>query len=600
MEQDIADVNNLSEGDLVEKVIFEVLPIKDGDVPETKASAVPDGGTVSLAWEVTDTVGIFPKKGSQVFFSMESGAGTSSANFDGGDWALKQGSLYVSYYPLVGEFYLDRTKIPVSFAGQKQIGTSSPFHGARYFLATEPTSSENGVLRFSYSTLNTIINVNATLPAGTYTKMSLTIEEPLFVEEGTYSLDDRVIVGSKFTNTLEIDLENVTLTQEGILPIYIMSAPVDLKGKEVTVRIISSKGQHFECIKTPSKAYEAGTRYGLTCDNMEVAVTTKNYLSFTSEEDGSTISLVNYGNNLPNVEYSFNGLSWTIWDYSEIVLNSDETVYMRGNNENGFSSSTEDYYTTDYSTFIMTGSIAANGNIMSLLYSDDFDSHDSIPAKSCFYYLFNGATSLTSAPELPALSLSSRCYSGMFQGCTSLLDAPNLPATELASQCYQLMFNGCCNLINAPVISSMKMEYDCCNAMFMNCTSLEAAPELPATELEGLCYSNMFMGCTSLVTAPNLPATELASDCYQYMFHGCVSLLNAPSLPATVLAGGCYYGMFIGCTSLTTAPELPATMLQYQCYWYMFDGCSNLSYIKMLATDISASGCLSGWVISVH
>ena len=268
MEQDFSDVNRLSDGNLVEKVIFEVLPVKDGDDPETRASAVPNGGTVNFAWEVTDTVGIFPKKGSQVFFSMESGARTSSANFDGGDWALKQGSLYISYYPLVGEFYLDRTKIPVSFAGQKQMGTSSPFHGARYYLATEPTSSENGVLRFSYKTLNTIINVNATLPAGTYTKASLTIEEPLFVEEGTYSLDDRAIVGTKFTNTLEIELENVVLTEQATITIYIMSAPVDLKGKEVTVKVISSDGLQYECVKTPSKAYDAGTRYGLTCDKM--------------------------------------------------------------------------------------------------------------------------------------------------------------------------------------------------------------------------------------------------------------------------------------------------------------------------------------------
>ena len=94
------------------------------------------------------------------------------------------------------------------------------------------------------------------------------IEEPLFVEEGTYSLDDRVIVGSKFTNTLEIELEGVVLTEEATIPIYIMSAPVDLKGKEVTVKIISSDGLPYECVKTPSKAYEAGTRYGLTCDKM--------------------------------------------------------------------------------------------------------------------------------------------------------------------------------------------------------------------------------------------------------------------------------------------------------------------------------------------
>ena len=268
MEQDFADVNSLTDGDLVEKVIFDVLPIKDGDAAATRASAVPAGGTVSFAWEENDMIGIYPNKGSQIYFTIEDGAGSSSATFDGGGWALKQNASYVSYYPFVADFFLSRDEIPVSFAGQKQIGTSSPFHGARYFLATEPTSSENGVLRFSYKTLNTIINVNATLPAGTYTKVSLTTEDPLFVEEGTYSLDDRMIVGTKFTNTLEIDLEDVVLTEETTIPIYIMSAPVDLKGKEVTVMVFSSDGNEYGCIKKPSKAYEAGTRYGLTCDEM--------------------------------------------------------------------------------------------------------------------------------------------------------------------------------------------------------------------------------------------------------------------------------------------------------------------------------------------
>ena len=80
--------------DLVEKVIFEVLPVKDGDDPETKASAVPNGGTVGFVWEATDTVGIYPDKGSQVYFNIEDGVGTSSVSFTGGGWALKQNSTY--------------------------------------------------------------------------------------------------------------------------------------------------------------------------------------------------------------------------------------------------------------------------------------------------------------------------------------------------------------------------------------------------------------------------------------------------------------------------------------------------------------------------
>ena len=57
--------------------------------------------------------------------------------------------------------------------------------------------------------------------------------------------------------------------------------------------------------------------------------------------------------------------------------------------------------------------------------------------------------------------------------------------------------------------------------------------------------------------------------------------------------------MFSGCKSLTTAPELPATTLTERCYYEIFKDCRKLNYIKMLATDISASDCLKNWVDGV-
>ena len=108
-------------------------------------------------------------------------------------------------------------------------------------------------------------------------------------------------------------------------------------------------------------------------------------------------------------------------------------------------------------------------------------------------------------------------------------------------------------------------------------------------------------GGTNVVNAEHLilPATTLKSNCYNWMFHNCRSLVTAPDLPATTLAKGCYSGMFHYCTSLTTAPELPAETLTSQCYSGMFEHCSNLSYIKCLATDISANNCIYEWVLSV-
>ena len=247
-------------------------------------------------------------------------------------------------------------------------------------------------------------------------------------------------------------------------------------------------------------------------------------------------------------------------------------------------------------------------------------------AQSCYSDMFQGCISLTTAPELPATTLAQSCYSDMFQGCISLTTAPELPATTLAQSCYSGMFNGCTSLTTAPELPATTLAYSCYSGMFNGCTSLTTAPELPATTLAVSCYGYMFYGCTSLTTVPTLlPATRLVDYCYWYMFYGCTSLASTPALPATILANECYYQMFYGCTSLTTAPELPATTLVNHCYRYMFrgctslttapvlpatmlvgycyegmfSGCTSLNYIKCLATDISASNCTTNWVTGV-
>ena len=142
--------------------------------------------------------------------------------------------------------------------------------------------------------------------------------------------------------------------------------------------------------------------------------------------------------------------------------------------------------------------------------------------------MFSDSTSLVDASELNLndIIISTGCYKSMFEGCTSLTSAPKvLPATILASYCY--------------------------NNMFLGCTSLTSAPELPATKLANSCYNYMFLGCTSLSSAPELPATKLTNYCYYYMFFKCSSLTSAPKLPATTLAFECYESIFKGCTKIT-------------------------------------------------
>ena len=295
----------------------------------------------------------------------------------------------------------------------------------------------------------------------------------------------------------------------------------------------------------------------------------KKYLTFKALEDGTFTFTPTSSNTL---SYSLdNGETWTELNSTTPTIEGGSKVLFKG-------TCTPLWYSPyGIGTFSSTGQFDIEGNIMSLLFGDNFSGQTSLSGKTyAFYKLFSQCTKLKSAKNLslPATILSHECYQSMFSGCASLVTAPQLPATALTGNCYDSMFSGC--------------------------TSLTVAPELPATTLSDSCYQYMFKDCTNLTTVQSiLPATTLASNCYNSMFMGCTSLTKAPQLPATTLTSNCYIEMFFGCTSLTKAPELPATTLKPTCYTQMFYNCTNLNYIKCLATDISSTNCTTLWTSGV-
>ena len=283
------------------------------------------------------------------------------------------------------------------------------------------------------------------------------------------------------------------------------------------------------------------------------------------------------------IQYKKNDGEWTDITATEggntIDVADGDIIQFRGD----ITAQTNNAWGYYYNGFISSCYVKVYGNIMSMIYSTDFENAFSFPSGMTYHlcYLLSN-------------------YYGYFY----VTDASNLilPATSLALGCYYGMFYGSYYLENPPkILPAMTLEDSCYSEMFFECTSLTTAPELPATTLKQECYYEMFQGCTSLTTAPELPAMTLSTHCYQYMFRGCTSLTTAPSiLPATTLTNYCYDNMFVRCTSLTTAPELPAPTLVSYCYYQMFSGCSKLNYIKCLATSVSATGCKTNWVSGVQ
>lgn len=181
---------------------------------------------------------------------------------------------------------------------------------------------------------------------------------------------------------------------------------------------------------------------------------------------------------------------------------------------------------TDYrqgiGTFSGTATFEAKGNVMSLLFGDNYIGKTSLENKNnAFAYLWRYSKIIKAHNlSLPATTLGDSCYYGMFTGCTFLITVPELPATTLVQSCYCYMF--------------------------YNCTSLTKAPKLPATTVASGCYNNMFSGCSSLIQAPELPATTLAYSCYQQMFSNCSSLNYIKMLATDISANSCLYGWVNG------------------------------------------------------
>ena len=251
------------------RIVFEADPFVSGDVdtPETKTYVEPNSDYSSYAfkWSQKDTVGIYPDAGSQVYFTMAGGAGAGTAEFDGGAWSCKEGHEFRSYFPFVGDIYLDATKIPVSFTGQKQVGNANSDHFQQYdYMCTSAVTKGIDNLTFSYHHLVTAILPWVELPAGHYTGITLSLDEPLFVTKGRYDLtaESPAIVGTSYSSTLNVELD-ITLSTPDILKVFIPLAPLDMSGKTLTITVTDENDQAYEYTKNPSKAYVAGKIYRL-------------------------------------------------------------------------------------------------------------------------------------------------------------------------------------------------------------------------------------------------------------------------------------------------------------------------------------------------
>lgn len=230
-----------------QSVTMSLLPAVFDDCPETKNEAIL-GSSIQYVWSATDTVGIFPDAGSQIYFSMAGGAGQTSAKFDGGGWALKKGSGYYSYFPFVPDFYIDKSAIPITFIGQKQTGNGDPgraYLGNYCYMVAKGVSDEaTGSLYFNYERVGVLFRMRIPVQAGTYTSLTLRVEGNKLAEKGTIdAVDiDKVIHDASYTDHITLELEDLTMQTGGTLVGFLMLPPFNMLGSQVSFDLTKSDG----------------------------------------------------------------------------------------------------------------------------------------------------------------------------------------------------------------------------------------------------------------------------------------------------------------------------------------------------------------------
>lgn len=279
------------------------------------------------------------------------------------------------------------------------------------------------------------------------------------------------------------------------------------------------------------------------------------YFTIESLEDNNDIQLYRRSTDAPTItiQWSTDGTNWNNFTSSTsttpiTTLNTGDKIMIKGINtqyasaDNGNASQ----------LLKSTKTINVYGNIMSLLYGDNFVGQTTLTANYTFRSLF-------------------------WQG--KIVDASNLilPATTLSQYCYRNLFDANTSLIAAPKV-------------------------LPAMALTNSCYMNMFIGCSSLTSVPSdmLPATTLAQYCYQGFFANCTKLVNSPVLPATTLVPYCYQSMFQGCSNLKSITCLATDISATRClYYWLFNAGGGGTFTKKSGVSYSTgiSGIPSSWTV---
>ena len=384
------------------------------------------------------------------------------------------------------------------------------------------------------------------------------------------------------------------------------------------------------------------------------------YMTIESLEDGTTVYLFKRANPLiernVNLEYSLdNGETWNTYTLpgtgengESITINLGEKVLFKGDNPEGFN---ECYYNNKYINnlayyFLGTGKYKVSGNVMSLIYKDNFIDKNNTPNKGCFSRLFQGNTALIEVYNLCLPEPTNDGYEDycIFIECTNLqkVTLDYFPKSLQSFYYYNSnqtlefnindsknvnnmvwMFYLCSNLESIGDISNWDVsKVTAFKAMFQLCSKLESIGDLSGWNV-GSCtdMSWMFYKCSKLESIGDISNWDVSKvTTFEAMFWDCVKLESIGDLSGwnvgsctdmSSMFGGyndymilksigdisnwdvskvtTFDAMFQKCSKLESIGDLSG--------WNV-GSCTDMSYMFNKCSNLESIGDISNWDVS--
>lgn len=216
------------------------------------------------------------------------------------------------------------------------------------------------------------------------------------------------------------------------------------------------------------------------------------------------------------------------------------------------------------------GSFKMYGNILSLVYGDNYEGQTTFPAGQFYGFFGNNNPTKIDVSDLV------------------------LTAKYVPDHGYKAMFFYCREITVPPTILAESVGNSGCRYMFYGNQYLTTAPELNATQIGEYAYESMFFQCSGLTTAMETLPAELAPDCYENMFLGCRNLENTPDILGTTIQKYCFMNMFNGCTKVNRFKALATSVAETagnDYAFYMLEGTAQTgSFIKPASATFWTTG----------